>query len=102
MSDYTPTTDEVFHAYWSHVAYERMLRGGEPPERAEFDRWLAEHDAKVRAEALRGLLSEFGEWADEMTFVVGNELDEDTWRDTTVREYITRCIDEIEREAGLK
>lgn len=50
MSDYTPTTDEVFHAYWSHVAYERMLRGGEPPERAEFDRWLAEHDAEVRAE----------------------------------------------------
>ena len=51
MSDYTPTDAEVredlWHAYWSHNSYERMIRGDHTPvTRAEFDHLIA----KVRAE----------------------------------------------------
>ena len=40
MSDYTPTTADVRHAYVSARSEE------------EFDRWLAAHDAEVAAQAL--------------------------------------------------
>ena len=91
MSDYTPTTDEVFHAYWSHVAYERMLRGGEPPERAEFDRWLAEHDAKVRAEALRGAYADLQAYTDSGA----------PFGHRPVEEFLLHRADRIEKESGL-
>ena len=44
---YTPTTEEVREAYgyWSDSGPHA------PPD--EFDRWLAAHDAEVRAQALR-------------------------------------------------
>lgn len=42
MSEYTPSTDEVRGA-WIALTYNNT------PE--EFDRWLAEHDRKVKAEA---------------------------------------------------
>lgn len=42
-AEYTPTTEDVTTA---------ALAGGIYSE-AEFDRWLAAHDAEVRAEALR-------------------------------------------------
>ena len=48
MSDYTPTTDEVRDRYaWgrSDVEY-----GPDAEAEAEFDLWLAEHDATVRAD----------------------------------------------------
>ena len=52
MSDYTPTTDEVRDAYvdtgW---AADGSLSDPRDPD--EFDRWLAAHDAEVRAQALR-------------------------------------------------
>jgi len=45
VSEYTPSTEQVREAAYEHgstgVTYE------------EFDRWIAAHDAKVRAEALR-------------------------------------------------
>ena len=46
MSNYTPTTDEVRDAYgyWSDSGPHA------PPD--EFNRWLAAHDAEVRAQAL--------------------------------------------------
>ena len=48
MSDYTPTTDEVRDRYaWgrSDVEY-----GPDAEAEAEFNQWLAEHDATVRAD----------------------------------------------------
>ena len=51
MSDYTPTTDEVRDRYaWGrsdvgYVSYDEA--------EAEFNQWLAAHDAKVKADALR-------------------------------------------------
>ena len=45
MSDYTPTTEEVRIKY-------RLSSGRQPGDFAEFDRWLAAHDAEVRAAAL--------------------------------------------------
>ena len=40
MSEYTPTTDDIRNTY----AFLRV-------EADEFDRWLAAHDAEVKAEA---------------------------------------------------
>lgn len=46
MTDFTPTTEQVRQAYG--VAHE--LTGASMDER-EFDRWLAQHDREVAAEA---------------------------------------------------
>lgn len=49
MSDYTPTTDEVredFAYPWEAHKQDR------PARLAAFDRWLAQHDAKVRTATL--------------------------------------------------
>ena len=43
MSDYVPTTEEVRIKY-------RLSSGRQPGDFAEFDRWLAAHDAEKRAE----------------------------------------------------
>lgn len=45
MDEYTPTTDKIRFEF---------LYGGETTgiTQAEFDRWLAEHDREVRAEAV--------------------------------------------------
>lgn len=45
IRDYTPTTEEVRIKY-------RLSSGRQPGDFAEFDRWLAAHDAEVRAAAL--------------------------------------------------
>lgn len=60
MSEYTPSLDEARDRYadaragvgeWTRFD-DSVLRAVEDAY-AEFDRWLADHDAKVRAEALR-------------------------------------------------
>ena len=43
MNDYTPTTEEVRIKY-------RLSSGRQPGDFAEFNRWLAAHDAEKRAE----------------------------------------------------
>lgn len=51
MTEYTPTTETVRYAYAAHNAH----YGGEmgyQKQATEFDRWLAEHDRQVQAEAL--------------------------------------------------
>jgi hypothetical protein len=59
MSDYTPTTEQLRDKYAQHALTSRGWPGGWVGERVdreareEFDRWLAEHDAQVRADALR-------------------------------------------------
>ena len=49
MSDYTPTTDEVEHRY----AYDELYSMDCEADHRAFRRWLAAHDAEVRAQALR-------------------------------------------------
>lgn len=54
MADYTPTTDEVRKCYDPSVASrfrDVPNEGFAAAIYAEFDRWLAQHDAEVRAEA---------------------------------------------------
>jgi hypothetical protein len=45
VSDYIPTTDEVRDGYYS------PRESYEPDHNAEFDRWLAQHDAEIAAQA---------------------------------------------------
>ena len=54
MTDYTPTTEDVQAAYGGRAVLgtPAMAANYEEAE-AQFDRWLAAHDAKVKAEALR-------------------------------------------------
>ena len=80
MSDYTPTKDRIVS--W---LMEGAYTGPGADHRAEaFDTWLAEHDAKVRAQAIReyveaarenphtqywpasGVLDDAEQWADEI------------------------------------
>lgn len=51
MNDYTPTTIEVRKAYCDAAA-EVGPAAHDATEPAEFDRWLAAHDAEVRAAVL--------------------------------------------------
>lgn len=51
MSNYTPTTNEVRESY---VFYNLSELEAEVL-RAEFDRWLAAHDAEVRAEVFANM-----------------------------------------------
>ena len=88
MSDYKPTDAEVRHEYVMSFLVEYQQDASD-----EFDRWLAEHDAKVRAETLREArdnvrASSF--WADGS----------DNYADR-VRGYLSRAADRIEKEAGL-
>lgn len=63
MSDYTPTTEEVAEAVTEWAWSRRMFR----PELStndgqEFARWLAAHDAEIRADALAEQGTEEPEW----------------------------------------
>ena len=60
MSKYTPSLDEARDRYadarvgvgeWTR--FDEAVRRAVEDAYAEFDRWIAAHDAKVRAEALR-------------------------------------------------
>lgn len=63
MSDYTPTTDDV-RMGWADLRAETVQEG--LLAEAEFDRWLAQHDAEIQAQALRDAEDNWqgGEWAD--------------------------------------
>lgn len=92
MSDYTPTDAEVredlWHAYWSHNSYERMIRGDHTPvTRAEFDHLIA----KVRAEALREAYADLQAYTDSGA----------PFGHRPVEEFLLHRADRIEREAGL-
>ena len=57
MSDHTPTTEQVRKAYAHTYAPQQFFGPTADADRAghgdEFDRWLAAHDAEVRARACR-------------------------------------------------
>jgi hypothetical protein len=50
MSDYTPTTDEVRSLYVTGTPPHRVTV---PEGNAEFDRWLAQHDAEQQQKGVR-------------------------------------------------
>ncbi len=82
MTEYTPTTEELRQQYKAlaqsrllGVTYTSALRA----RGAEFDRWLAAHDAEVRA----GVVAEEPEW--EYGSAI-REVDGDTWD----HEFFTR------------
>lgn len=53
MNDYTPTTGAIVFAYTENKYAAQGIGYGATEEavaRAEFDRWLAAHDAEIRAE----------------------------------------------------
>ena len=52
MAEFTPTTDIVRSRY-TEFPYVSQIKD-EPGDPAEFDRWLAKHDAKVRKATLAG------------------------------------------------
>lgn len=54
MAEYTPSTEEVREQFWVASGTRRR----DPESWAEFDRWLAAHDAEVRA----SVVSEEPEW----------------------------------------
>ena len=101
----TPTTERVRDLYrgatgwrWEDHDDHTDLSRLRASLAAEFDAWLAEHDAKVRADALREAADKFeqnpdGEW--------GFWMDYQGWSmDAT--EPLREEADRIEREAGLK
>ena len=51
MNDYTPTTEEVRDGYELNASDLCRQPLGHRDHYAEFDRWLAEHDRQVKAEA---------------------------------------------------
>ena len=70
MSDYTPTTGHVQDAY-CHVQQGVMGERGDAAHEkfhAEFDRWLAAHDAEVAAKALEEAASawQVSGWAHDL------------------------------------
>lgn len=57
MTDYTPTTKQIRSAWWMKRWDSKGQSRSEGSD-AEFDRWLAAHDAGVRA----GVVAEEPEW----------------------------------------
>ncbi len=52
MSDYTPTTENIRSCYvYATEGYDGGLAIPEQQSKAEFDRWLAAHDAEVASKA---------------------------------------------------
>ena len=86
MSDYTPTTDEVFEAtLYTWVDWKRVY-GDEDAARDGFDRWLAQVKAEAQVRELRELAS-------DARFAPDKMLDEHD---------ITDRADRIAREAGIE
>ena len=90
MSDHTPTTEEVRESY----ARSRFWPAAQDPARAAFfDRWLAAHDAEVRAAAL----AEQGvEWEYVYESIEDAEADRPTMRRRKAGPWLPVPADETE------
>lgn len=98
MSEFTPDTEYVRSKYSCGLRsdgrpaiFEKLVK--------EFDRWLADHDAKVRAEALRDARAALDGWKDELVLMVGSESDEGGWVEFSIGEWLDNRADRIERKA---
>lgn len=78
MSDYTPTTEEIIHKFatgatWQHQSYSVA--------EAEIRRWMAAHDAEVRAAALAEQRTEEWEYGTALLSQDGSVWDQ-FWHET--------------------
>lgn len=91
MSDYTPTTAQVREATIASGYYDR----------AEFDRWLAAHDAEVASTALTEVWREYasGSFSDSLALLL---LDDPTEQDVAawLAQYTAEKRAEWEAEQG--
>lgn len=101
MTEYKPTTGDVREFY-----HGGRITCDNPPgmneRNAEFDRWLAAHDAEVAANALRDAASvlyseEQAQWALDAKRVFGSQMIAQHLG--VLRKLITARADRIEREA---
>lgn len=96
--DYTPTDEEVRRTFAPWVNYggvidaPRFLKYDEAL--VAFDRWLARHDAQVKAEALREFPRVFDR-KDRKPYHAGYVLT------SHIAELAEETADRIEKEAGL-
>lgn len=101
MSDcYTPTDGEVLEAWAAHNTPDLPTALDLVGAYDAFKRWLAEHDAKVRAETLRDAASRADEWR-AANGMHGGEWFPSEWAGQ-VAGWLEHRADRIEREAGLK
>ena len=63
MSDYTPDTETV-RAGWATSCMADSITGSANGFRREFDRWLAAHDAEIRADEREKAAQRVAEYAD--------------------------------------
>lgn len=93
-SEYTPTTEQIRNAYVIDEADEYRDPISAPANRRAneryFDRWLAEHDARVKAEAVVAERERCARIADA-DFMRGTELR----RENYVRQEIAAAIREV-------
>jgi hypothetical protein len=78
MSKYTPTTDNVRNCYlYAYEQHDRSLPSPERDQVAQFDRWLAAHDAEAVAEIarLREVIAEITSYAEDAQ--IPSESDDD-------------------------
>lgn len=62
MSDYTPTTNEVRDGFgWT--GHDSYVFENRKAKEAEFDRWLFEHESKVKSEYLLALSAKYSNLA---------------------------------------
>lgn len=62
MSDYTPTAEDVREGFsWS--GHDNYIPENRKAKRAEFDRWLSEHDQAVIFGYLKALSEKYGKLA---------------------------------------
>jgi hypothetical protein len=89
--EYTPTTDEVRDRASAQAGY---TSGMVEAMTAEFDRWLAAHDAEVAAKALRAL-------ADNLGVNVGDD-DSEWWQGyrQAQREFVHGVAERADRIRG--
>lgn len=93
MSDYTPTTQAVRLNYITANA--GPYRGGEANAAAAFDRWLAAHDAEVRAAALAE--QEGRRWF-TAAYRAGNGNVIAIGGETIIQEHAQKTVDDFARE----
>lgn len=83
MSDYTPDTDDVRDIFAKYAEEHHGEQDGD----AEFDRWLAAHDAEIRAESD----ARFAHWTNH---AISEKLEAEIRADE--RKAITDIVESIE------
>ncbi|MTE24851.1 hypothetical protein [Microbacterium sp. ZXX196] len=92
MAEFTPTTDEIEARWMEGFEGDAGASKADRLERYDqFQRWLAEHDAKVRADALREAHADLQAYTDAGA----------PFGHRPVEDFLLSRADHIEKEAGL-